>query len=327
MKTFFKNIKIPYRKIPWILISIPPILTIFLLIKFFLMHEGTRLGIVLGGIVAFLELLISFLSLLNESEHKVKLPNTFIKYKKIILIPIFIFNILILFIWLIPYTSSQKIHSIDSSYLFTTENTTTYKVSVETSLSVDKIVVQVNGVDMPEVSTYTQKENTRCFTTNVELIETDTIYKITAYILTIDQKKISSTLEEPITPPTATEKPTEEPEPPTETTPPQSENNSENDKTDIEPTMTAFYQEVSIPFSKTNAIIYATTSQKATRISLQAFREDVVYELYDMKTEDYKNWYLSSEFYDIGTFDVHIIAYFPDGQIVSHCIQITYPFP
>lgn len=293
------------------------------------MHEGTKLGIVLGGIVAFLELLISFLSLLNESEHKVKLPNTFIKYKKIILIPIFIFNILILFIWLIPYTSSQKIHSIDSSYLFTTENTTTY----------------------------TQKENTRCFTTNVELIETDTIYKITAYILTIDQKKISSTLEEkidlsntnfgpdtqpstdapmngsdqpseePITPPTATEKPTEEPESPTETTPPQSENNSENDKTDIEPTITAFYQEVSIPFSKTNAIIYATTSQKATRISLQAFREDVVYELYDMKTEDYKNWYLSSEFYDIGTFDVHIIAYFPDGQIVSHCIQITYPFP
>ena len=71
------------------------------------------------------------------------------------------------------------------------------------------------------------------------------------------------------------------------------------------------------------AIIYATTSVRAARVTLACSAGDKYYGTWDMKTIDYINWTFYADFYEAGTFTITITAYDSGGDTAVTTLTIV----
>lgn len=86
-------------------------------------------------------------------------------------------------------------------------------------------------------------------------------------------------------------------------------------------TVSASYTDAA--FADVDAIIYATTSVRAVRVTLACYAGDKDYGTWDMKTSDYMNWTFHADFYESGTFTITITAYDGNGDTAATTLTIV----
>lgn len=104
------------------------------------------------------------------------------------------------------------------------------------------------------------------------------------------------------------------------------EKTPETTTSNTELTVSVSYEKKLLSLTDVDAVIYATTSFNAEKVTLSCSTDAKFYGTWNMKSADRKKWEFEADFYEWGDFLITIKAYSSDGQVATNQLSILYPF-
>ncbi|MCL2592141.1 MAG: hypothetical protein FWD82_02130 [Defluviitaleaceae bacterium] len=90
-------------------------------------------------------------------------------------------------------------------------------------------------------------------------------------------------------------------------------------------TLNAHYRTIPLATTDKNAVIYANTSIEVERVVLGSSRNRVSQGIWEMQSNNSKNWTFNANFFETGVYLITITAFGYDGEELIYTLEIDYP--